>query len=234
MDALLYPSLPLLRRDRWRQYLSAKSLPSEQLYQFLLGIRSGPAGVDHDPLPGGGLLPDNLQHLFFFWQDVVKTGFVAGMGDDMAVYGVDDIRLVIGLVRVDSEQIQIGRQQFFGRFPIRFHHRADFLFYILVSAIHAPRHINGNRNLLIVREVLAHVVQGEEGGVLQQEPGKHQGRYSGKLAGFGFALAGPAVGIVGGVGGFVGVLHHPVLCVKVLGAAVALTIFPHQTGHQAV
>ena len=152
----------------------------------------------------------------------------------MAVDGMDDIRLVIGLVRVDGEQIQIGRQQFLGRFPVRLQHRTNIPFHLLIGVIHILRHLNRNGYLLIIGEVLAHIVQREKSGVFQQEPGKHQGRYSGKLAGFGFALAGPAVGIVGGVGGFVGVLHHPVLCVKGLGTAVALAVLAHQTGHQPV
>ena len=147
----------------------------------MLGIGTGPAGVDEHSLSCRRLCPDDLQHLLLLGKDIVKAGGIGGLYDHTAVNGVNDLRLVIGLIRVDGEQVQIGGQQLVGRLSVCFQHLLQNMFSLFVAVLHRFRHIQRHRDLLIVRQVLSHVGQGEEAGILQQEPGIHQRRHAGKL-----------------------------------------------------
>ena len=87
---------------------------------------------------------------------------------------MNDLRLIVWLVRVDRQQVQIRREDLLRGFPVIFQ---DFLENILHSLIALPnvlRHIQRHRDLLIARKLLAHIRQGQKGRILQQKAGEYQ------------------------------------------------------------
>ena len=147
---------------------------------------------------------------------------------------MDDLRLAIGLVWVDCQKVHVGRQQLPRRLPVTLHKPAQRVLGVFIPGVDLLRHLQWDGDLLIVREVLPHIGKRQERGVLQQEPGKYQRRYAGQLPALRFPPAYPAVGVVLRVYGFIGFLHHTVLCVKVAGPAVAFAVLVHQAENHPV
>ena len=83
-------------------------LLAQQVQHLTLRVRPCPTGVDHHPLPGADLRPDNFQQLFFFGQNAAEIANAFGGYNNRAVYGMDNIRLVIGLIRIDCQQVHVS------------------------------------------------------------------------------------------------------------------------------
>ena len=199
-----------------------------------MGVRARPARVDQHLFARRDLRADDLHRLFLLWEHVLKACHILRRDKGIALYGMDDIRLVVGLVGIDGQQVEIRREYLVGDLPVLPKNPRQFLFRFLVRDAHVLRHLHGYGDFLVVRQLLAHVGKRQEGRVLQQKARKHQRRYAGELPCLGLALARAAVGVVVRIFDLVGGLDHAVLRIKVIGLGVAFPVLEHQARHHAV
>ena len=147
---------------------------------------------------------------------------------------MNDLRLIVGLVRVDRQQVEISREDLLRGFSIIFQDLLENILHSLIALPNVLRHIQRHRDLLIARQILSHVRQGQKSRVFQQKARKHQRRNAGELACARFPLTGTPVGIILRVPCFVSIFHHTVLRVKIAGTAILLSILEHKPRDDAV
>ena len=73
-----------------------------------MGVCPRPAGVDQYPFTVCDLSAGNIQHRFLLGEQAGKIAAVLWLDDDLPLNGVDDLRLIVGLVGIDRQQVQIG------------------------------------------------------------------------------------------------------------------------------
>ena len=91
------------------------------------------------------------------------------------------LRLIVGLIRVNRQQIEIGGQDLLRRLPVCAQDFLQFVFRLFIGRAYILRHLQRYGDLFVVRQVFAHVGEGEKCRVFQQEAGKYQRRYAGQL-----------------------------------------------------
>ena len=142
--------------------------------------------------------------------------------------------LLIGLIRVGGQKIEIGGQNFLCGLFVIFEDKFEFFFDLLVLCFHRCGHLQRNRDLLVLRQVLAHVGQGKKRGLVQQEAGIDQRRDARQKPGVLLALHGTAVGIVFRLLFHIDVLDHAVLRIKFGGMFIPFVVLAHLCGADPV
>ena len=87
---------------------------------------------------------------------------------------MDNLRLVVGLIRVDREQIEISREDLLRDSCTRTEYLLQYVLRFLIGFADILRHLQRYRDFLIARQILVHIRKGQKGRILQQEAGKHQ------------------------------------------------------------
>ena len=142
--------------------------------------------------------------------------------------------MTVGLVRVGHQQVQVGGKDFPGRLAVIFQNLLQLPLDPLVLRLDLLGHLQRNGNLLILREVLAHIREGKKYRVLHQEPGVDQRGDAGQQTGGRMGLHRPPVGVVLPFLLLIDVLDHAVLSVKLRGRLVVLAVLFHQRWDNAV
>ena len=83
----------------------AKARFPQQFQKFSLRIGACPTGVDKYALSVFRFAPYNVQHGLLFCANVVEVAQVPRFHDWFAAFRIDDWRLIVGLVWINSEQI---------------------------------------------------------------------------------------------------------------------------------
>ena len=233
-EALLHPILPGIRLDFLTHDLRMVAVIRQELQQLPLGIRPHPARVDQHLFMGLDLPLHDLQHGFLFRTERVEIPEAGGFHKRLTVSRVQHRRLVVGLIRVDGEQIQIGRQNLLRDPPIRFQNLYQCLLHPVVFILDLFLQRNSNGDLLVIWQILSHVREGQERGLFQQEAGIDQRRYTGELPGFAVRGNLPAVGGVVAVLQLIAGLDDAVLRIEISGLGIAFAVLKHFRGHRPV
>ena len=91
------------------------------------------------------------------------------------------LRLIVGLIRVNRQQIEIGGQDLLRRLPVCAQDLLQYVFRLFIGRASILRNLQRYGDLFVVRQVFAQVGEGEKCRVFQQETGKYPRRYAGQL-----------------------------------------------------
>ena len=146
--------------------------------------------------------------------------------------------MTVWLIRICHHQVQGHGQQHLGEPPPcaaavfeQFMERVlQFVIRLLLSCRQAERH----RDLLVLRQFLAHVHERQEHAVFQQEPAVHQWGYARALALALFALDAAPVGVIPAFGKLVCCLTHAVFARELRWAPIGLSVLLHTLRAHAV
>ena len=142
--------------------------------------------------------------------------------------------LLIGLIRVGGQKIEIGGQNFLCGLFVIFQNKFELFLNLLVLCFHRCGHLQRNRDLLVLRQVLAHVGQGKKRGLVQQEAGIDQRRDARQKPGVLLALHGTAVGVVFRLLFHIDILDHAILRIEFRRVFIPFVVLSHLCGAEPV
>ena len=105
-----------------------------------MGVRARPAGVDQYPFTVCHFPAHDFEHLFLFGEQAGKIAAVLWLDDDLALKGVDDFRLVVGLIGINRQQVQVCGKDLLRRLAVGAKNLLQGFFRFLVAPMHIIRH----------------------------------------------------------------------------------------------
>ena len=225
-EVVCHPFFLFARRDGILHDLGADAGIHEKALEPCPAVQTYPVHVEQYALAGTHLAANDLQRAPVFFGLFLRRTAVLRHQDRVCGDRMQDRLMAVRLVRISHHEVQGHGQQLLGELtPFAaavLEDPMESVLQIVIGSLLVLRKPERYRDLLVFRQVLAHIHEREEHAVLQQEAAVHQRRNARLLTGAFFPLRGAPVVVVPAFRYFVSVLCHAVFPRKLRGGGIRL------------